>query len=401
MRLFKVAALMLIVCMVLPSTTFAKKKKKKEKKEYVFTDLVRLPTTSVKSQNRSGTCWAWSTLSFIESEMIREGKPATDLSPMFIVNRCYKDKAEKYVRLHGDLNFNEGGANVDIPYAIAKYGIVPLETYKGLEYGEKAPVHGELNAVLTNYVEAIVKNKNRKLSTAWMRGFEGVLSAYLGEYPSTFTYKGKKYTPQSFAKEYVGLDMDDYVLLTSYTHHPFYKTFAMEVQDNWLWGQMYNLPLNELMEVMNYSIDNGYSIAWASDVSEKGFKTRDGYAVVPMKANKELAGMEMAKWEKMSKKEKAKSKKAFDHKELAITQELRQKGFDNYQTTDDHGMHIIGKAKDQRGANYFIVKNSWGEYNGEYKGYFYASEAFVAYKTMNIMVNKNSIPAAIRTKLGL
>jgi len=401
MRLLRITALMLVAFMILPTASFAKKKKKKEKEEYVFTDLVRLPTTSVKSQHRSGTCWSWSTLSFIESEMIRTGKKATDLSPMFVVNKCYKDKAEKYVRLHGDLNFGGGGANIDIPYTIAKYGIVPLEVYKGLQYGEKNHVHGEFDAVLKNYVDGVIKNKNRKLSTAWMKGFEGILSAYLGEIPETFTYEGKEYTPKSFAKEYVGLDMDDYVLISSFTHHPFYKTFAMEVQDNWLWGQMYNLPLNEMMEVMNNAIDKGYSIAWASDVSEKGFKTRNGYAVVPMKSNKELAGLEMAKWEKMSKKEKAKKKAAFDHKELEITQELRQEGFDRWETTDDHGMHIIGKAKDQRGAEYFIVKNSWGEYNGKFKGYFYASEAFVAYKTMNIMIHKDAIPAAIRTKLGL
>lgn len=400
MKLLRITALMLVVCMAIPAATFAKETEKKEKKDYVFTDLVRLPTTSVKSQHRSGTCWAWSTLSFIESEMIRTGKEAIDLSPMFVVNRCYRDKAEKYVRLHGDLNFGGGGANIDIPYTIAKYGIVPLEAYVGLQYGEDNHVHGEFDAVLKNYVDAVIENKNKVLSTAWMNGFEGILSAYLGEYPSKFSYKGKEYTPQSFSKEKVGLNMDDYVLISSFTHHPFYKTFAMEVQDNWLWGQMYNLPLNEMMEVMNNAIDKGYSIAWASDVSEKGFKSKDGYAIVPMSSNKDLAGLEMAKWENMSKKDQAKEKEAFDFKELNITQELRQEGFDKWETTDDHGMHIIGKAKDQRGANYFIVKNSWGEYN-ELKGYFYASEAFVAYKTMNIMIHKDAIPTAIRTKLGI
>ena len=194
--------------------------------------------------------------------------------------------------------------------------------------------------------------------------------------------------------------MDDYVLISSFTHHPFYKPFAMEVQDNWLWGQMYNLPLNEMMQVMDNAIDNGYSIAWASDVSEKGFKSKDGYAIVPLASDSKLAGLEMAKWENMSKKEKEEKREELSHQELNITQELRQEAFDRWETTDDHGMHIIGKAKDQRGAEYFIVKNSWGEYN-KYKGYFYASKAFVEYKTMNIMVNKNAIPASIRTKLGL
>lgn len=400
MKLIRFAVLILVISMIIPTESFADKKEKKEKEEYVFTDLVRLPTTSVKSQHRSGTCWSWSTLSFIESEMIRTGKKAIDLSPMFVVNRCYRDKAEKYVRLHGDMNFGGGGANVDIPYTIAKYGIVPLNVYEGLQYGEDNHVHGEFDAVLKNYVDGVIKNENRKLSTAWMNGFEGILKAYLGEIPATFTYEGKEYTPKSFAKECVGLNMDDYVLISSFTHHPFYKTFAMEVQDNWLWGQMYNLPLNEMMQVMDNAIDNGYSIAWASDVSEKGFKSTDGYAIVPLASDSKLAGLEMAKWENMSKKEKEEKKKELSHQELNITQELRQEGFDRWETTDDHGMHIIGKAKDQRGAEYFIVKNSWGEYN-KYKGYFYASKAFVAYKTMNIMVHKNAIPASIRTKLGL
>lgn len=400
MKLIRFAVLILVISMIIPTESFADKKEKKEKEEYVFTDLVRLPTTSVKSQHRSGTCWSWSTLSFIESEMIRTGKKAIDLSPMFVVNRCYRDKAEKYVRLHGDMNFGGGGANVDIPYTIAKYGIVPLNVYEGLQYGEDNHVHGEFDAVLKNYVNGVIKNENKKLSTAWMNGFEGILKAYLGEIPATFTYEGKEYTPKSFAKECVGLNMDDYVLISSFTHHPFYKTFAMEVQDNWLWGQMYNLPLNEMMQVMDNAIDNGYSIAWASDVSEKGFKSTDGYAIVPLASDSKLAGLEMAKWENMSKKEKEEKKKELSHQELNITQELRQEGFDRWETTDDHGMHIIGKAKDQRGAEYFIVKNSWGEYN-KYKGYFYASKAFVAYKTMNIMVHKNAIPASIRTKLGL
>ncbi|MCT4599279.1 MAG: C1 family peptidase [Marinifilaceae bacterium] len=400
MRLIKLTAFALIACMLLPTSTFARKKKKVKKEAYVFTDIKRLPTTSVKNQYRAGTCWSWSTLSFMESEMIKMGKKPVDLSAIFVANRAYKDKGEKYVRLHGDLNFGAGGANVDILHVIKKYGIVPKSVYEGLNYGESNHVQGELDAVLKAYLDGVVKNRNRRLSTAWMKGFEGILSAYYGEIPATFSFEGKQYTPQSFAKERVGLNMDDYVLLTSFTHHPFYKTFAMEVQDNWLWGQMYNLPIDELMQVMNSAIDNGYTIAWASDVSEKGFRSSKGYAIVPLSSNKELADLEMGKWEKMSKRKKKAEKAALKFKELPVTQEMRQEAFDRWETTDDHGMHIVGTAKDQRGAKYFIVKNSWGEY-GKYKGYFYASETFVKYKTMNIMINKNAIPAAIRAKLGL
>lgn len=374
----------------------------KKAEGYQFTDIKRPPATSVKDQARAGTCWAWSGISFFESEMLRMGKDSVDLSAMYVVRHAYSDKATKYVRMHGTMNFGTGGAFCDVMYVLQNYGIVPLEAYQGLNYGEETHTFGELETILKAYVDAVILNPNKKLSTAWKRGYDGVLDAYLGEEPETFTYKGKEYTPKTFAEEVVGLDMNDYVSLTSFTHHPFYSQFAIEVQDNWLWGMSYNLPIDELMQVMNNAIDKGYTIAWASDVSEKGFATvQPGVAVIPTTDVKEMSGAEIAKWENMPKGQQTQDAfKKGPAPEKQITQEMRQAEFDNYLTTDDHGMHIIGKAKDQNGTEYFIVKNSWNKYN-KFGGYFYASEPFVAFKTMNIIVHKNAIPKDIKKKLGI
>ncbi len=371
-------------------------------KGYQFTDIKRLPATSVKDQARAGTCWSWSGISFFESEMIRMGKEPIDLSAMYIVRHAYSDKATKFVRLHGSMNFAVGGAFCDVMHVIKNYGIVPMDVYKGLNYGEPNHAFGEIDDVLAGYVNAVIKNSNKKLSTAWKKGFDGILDAYLGEEPEKFEYKGKEYTPRTFADEVVGLNMDDYVSLTSFTHHPFYSQFAIEVPDNWLWGMSYNLPIDELAQVMSNAIDNGYTFAWASDVSERGFQTsQPGVAVVPTTDTKEMSGAEIAKWEAMPKGNQTPD--AFRQgpaPEKEITQEMRQQEFDNYLTTDDHGMHVIGKAKDQNGTVYYIVKNSWNQYN-KFGGYFYASEPFMKYKTMNIIVHKNAIPKDIRKKLGI
>ena len=376
--------------------------KSNQPKGYQFTDIKRLPATSVKDQARAGTCWSWSGISFFESEMIRMGKEPIDLSAMYIVRHAYSDKATKFVRLHGSMNFAVDGAFCDVMHVIKNYGIVPMDVYKGLNYGEPNHAFGEIDDVLAGYVNAVIKNSNKKLSTAWKKGFDGILDAYLGEEPEKFEYKGKEYTPRTFADEVVGLNMDDYVSLTSFTHHPFYSQFAIEVPDNWLWGMSYNLPIDELAQVMSNAIDNGYTFAWASDVSERGFQTsQPGVAVVPTTDTKEMSGAEIAKWEAMPKGNQTPD--AFRQgpaPEKEITQEMRQQEFDNYLTTDDHGMHVIGKAKDQNGTVYYIVKNSWNQYN-KFGGYFYASEPFMKYKTMNIIVHKNAIPKDIRKKLGI
>ena len=368
---------------------------------YQFTTVKEVKISPVKNQNRTGTCWCFSGLGFLESELLRMGKGEYDLSEMFIVNHSYKDKADKYVRLHGYLNFAQGGSFGDVLYAAKHYGLVPESVMNGLNYGETMHVHGEMESAAANYLKAIIKNPNRKLSTAWKKGFDGIIDAYLGELPEKFTYNGKEYTPKSFAEE-LGLNIDDYVSLTSFTHHPFYSTFPIEVQDNWRWDLSYNLPIDELMQVFDNAINNGYPIAWASDVSEKGF-SRNGVAVAADIESMERSGSDQDRWLGLSQTQKDQEIKKMLEKpcqEIKVTQELRQEEYDNYKTTDDHGMLIYGIAKDQTGKKFYMVKNSWGT-DSKYKGTWYASETFVAFKTMNIVVHKNAIPKEIRAKLGI
>ena len=379
-----------------------KEEKDEKDKVYVFTTIEEVPSTSVKNQYRSGTCWSFSGLGLIESDLLREGKDPVDLSEMFVVRNSYSDKAKKYVRFHGKLNFTGGGGFSDVIYVIDNYGIVPEEIYEGREIGEENHIHGEMDVILKAYADAVIKNKNKKISPVWHKGFNGVLDAYLGDYPETFVYEDVEYTPKSYA-ESLGINPDDYIELTSYTHHPFYESFIMEIPDNWMYSETYNLPIDELMEVFKNAIEEGYPIAWGADVSEKGFSWKNGVAIVPEEDITDLQGTEKEKWEKLTDKEKKKSLYSFEKivKEKEITQEMRQEAFDNYQTTDDHGIVITGMAEDQNGNLYYKVKNSWGTDNHIYDGYFYASEPFVKYKTMNMMVNKNAIPKKIRKKLNI
>lgn len=370
---------------------------------YQFTTVKELPITSIKNQANSGTCWSYSAMGFLESEVIRMGKGEHDLSEMYCVRRNYADKAVKYVRVQGSLNFAQGGSFADVIETINEYGVFPQNVYEGLNYGETQNKHSELEAVLNGYVKAIVSNPNKqRISTAWEKGFNGVLDAYFGEVPANFQYQGKTYTAQEFAKS-LGLDANNYISLTSYTHHPFYKPFAIEIPDNWRWALSYNLPIDELMQVFDNAINNGYSIAWASDVSEKGF-TREGLAVLPDEESPENIGSDQAHWLGLSQRDKDAALKtkmtAGPVTEKVYTQEERQKAFDNYETTDDHGMQIYGIAKDQNGTKYYMVKNSWGE-AGTYKGLWYASEPFVRAKTMSIMIHKDALPKDIAKKLGL
>ncbi|TDN99025.1 aminopeptidase C [Sunxiuqinia elliptica] len=370
---------------------------------YHFTAIKEIPNTPVKDQHRSGTCWSFSGLGFLEAEMLRKGKSEVDLAEMFIVWHTYDEKASKYVRLHGNLNFSAGGAFHDVTNIIKRYGIVPEEAYTGLNYGETKHVHGEMDRVLKKQVEAVIENPNKKLSPAWRESLRGTLDSYLGEIPETFEYKGQTYTPMSFASDYVGLDMDDYVQISSYTHHPFYSKFIIEVPDNWMWGQVYNVPLEDMEAIVDNSIENGYTVAWAADVSEKGFSTsKKGVAVIPDADKQEMSDAEIARWEELSDKEKNDELYKLEKPgaEKVITQEMRQEAFDNYTTTDDHGMLIVGTAKDQNGSIYYKVKNSWGDYNN-YDGFFYASKPYVKYKTMSIMVHKDAIPKSIQKKLNL
>ncbi len=374
----------------------------KKKHGYEFTDLIRLDNTPVKNQYRSGTCWSYSGLAFLESELLKEGKGEYDLSEAFIIRVSYQQKADQYVRWHGNLNFGGGGAFHDVTQVILEKGVVPESVFNGLVIGEEYFVHGEMDEVFGDYMKGVIENKNKKLTPVWGNGFDGLLDAYIGEYPETFTYNGKEYTPKSFAAE-LGLDMNDYVEIGSYTHHPFYKEFILEVPDNWRLGEIYNVPLDEMMAVIDNSLEKGHTVAWGADISEKGFSWSNGIAVVPDDDKNDLSGTEKEKWEKLTKKEKSEMLYSFDEpvKEKVITQELRQKDFDNYSTTDDHGMEIVGTANDQNGMKYYIIKNSWGTKGHIYYGYFYASEAFVRYKTIDIMVNKNTIPKKIAKEMGL
>ena len=371
---------------------------------FQFTTVKENPITSIKNQNRAGTCWCYSALSFIESELLRMGKGEYDFSEMYLVHQTYLDRADKAVRTHGDISFAQGGSFYDVIYGMEHYGLVPEEEMRpGVMYGETLSNHNELSAVSDAVVAAIAKGNHRSLQLdpngqpLWKKAIKAVHDIYLGECPETFVYEGKEYTPASFY-ESLGLNADDYVSLTSYTHHPFYSSFVLEIQDNWRWAQSYNLPIDELMEVFDNAIDKGYTIAWGSDVSEQGF-TRDGIAVMPdVEKAQELSGSDMARWLKLSPAEKKLTTKPQPQK--WCTQEERQQAYDNWETTDDHGMLIYGKAVDQTGTEYYMVKNSWGE-SGAYKGIWYASKAFVRYKTMNIIVHKDALPKAIKKKLGI
>lgn len=369
---------------------------------FKFTDKKVVKTTPVKNQAKSGTCWCYSVNTFFESEILRLTGKEIHLSEGFVVNHCYMDKAIKYVRMDGQINFAEGGAGADVPYVWKTYGMVPQEAYTGLTYGAKLFNHAELVATLSGYVSVINQRKLKKLTPAWIKGLQGILDAYMGELPETFIYEGKTYTPKSFA-ESLPIKLDDYVTITSYTHHPFYSPFIFEVADNWLWSSMQNVPIDELLEITNNAIDKGYTVAWASDVSEPGFKFRKGYAVLPVdKDVPDLNGTDMARWLQLSAKDREAEK--WDIKgpveEMVVTQEVRQEMFDNKESTDDHGMVIVGKAVDQKGNRYFKVQNSWDN-NQLYGGFFYVSEAFFKAKTMNIMVHKDVIPSSIAKKMGM
>ena len=366
--------------------------------EYEFTVVKENPVTSIKNQYRSGTCWCYSALSFIESEILRTKGQEVDLSEMFVVGKSYRDRAVKYVRLDGHLNFAAGSSFGDVLHVIEDYGIVPQEAYSGFNYGTEMPEQNELDAALAGYVRAIAQNPNKKLTTAWLNGFDGILDAYLGEVPETFAVNGTQYTPESY-RDALGINPDDYVNLTSFTHHPFYESFIIEVPDNWRWDSAYNLPIDELMEVMYNAIDKGYTIAWGSDVSENGF-TRDGLAVMPVEKKTAAAGSDQERWVGKAADQPKEEVKAELPQEMVITQEMRQDGYDRKTTTDDHGMHIYGVAKDQNGTKYFMVKNSWGE-TGKYKGVWYASDSFVKYKTLNVVVHKDALPKNIAKKLGI
>ena len=380
----------------------------KEDEGYVFTKVKELPVTSVKNQNKAGTCWCYSGLGFIEAELLRMGKGEYDFSEMYIVNNTYNDRAKAAVRTHGDVSFSQGGSFYDVIYGMKTFGLVPeCEMRPGAAYGDTLSDHSELSALTDAMVKAIATGDHKKLQTnannevLWQKAVAAVHEIYLGKNPENFSYNGKQYTPKSFY-ESLGLNADDYVSITSYTHHPFYEKFVLEIQDNWRWSQCYNVPLDEFMDIFDHAIETGYPIAWGSDVSEQGFRmgVRKGFCVLPETKAAAIIGSDMAHWTGMSAKEIQDEAAKHPTPQRWVSQEERQAAYDNWETTDDHGMLIYGKATDQTGNEYYMVKNSWGDY-GDYHGMFYASKAFVRYKTMNIVVHKDALSKEMKKKLGI
>ena len=358
----------------------------KDSAGYVFETIYSIKTTPVKNQGASGTCWNYSATSYMETEVLRQTGRHFDLAEMFTVYNTYMDKAERYVRMHGHLNFGQGGALHDVPAMYKKYGAVPQMVYEGLNYGTTINRHGELDAVLKALLDAVVANPNKKLTPVWKEAFEKVLETYLGRFPSEFDFEGKTYTPKSFSEKVLTLDYDAYMQFTSWTHQPYYEKMHIMVPDNWLYGESYNLPLEELTQIVDHALAAGYSVAWASDWSEKGISWKKGVAYVPEKD-----------FEEMTQPEKdAMFNGPAPEKE--ITAALRQEAYDNYSTTDDHGLHIVGLAKDQTGTEYYIVKNSWDTGN-VFEGYMYVTKAYFTYKTISILLHRDGVIPDLLEKL--
>ncbi|MBU2557691.1 MAG: aminopeptidase [Bacteroidetes bacterium] len=376
--------------------------KEAEEKVYQFEVITEVPHTAITSQFRSGTCWSFAGIAFLEAEILRMTNQSYDLSEMYLVRHVYSAKAKKFVRLQGNLNLGPGGGFSDLFYVTDNFGFVPESAYTGMVIGEENHIHGEMDAVLKAYAEAVIKNKNKKLTPVWHNGFNALLDTYLGETPHQFDLQGETTNPKAFAAK-TNFNSENYIELTSFTHKPYYQPFMMEIPDNWMWSETYNLPLDEMMAVIDNALKNGYTVGWDTDVSDKGFNWKKGIAIVPEEKLEKLPEQIRDSLKSMSTSERNKKLYSFEEivQEQTITPKIRQTAYDNYETTDDHLMLIVGMAKDQLGNKYYKVKNSWGHEDHIYEGYFYASEAFVAYKTINILVHKNALPKETHSNLKL
>ena len=345
---------------------------------YDFTRQQTVECTEVKSQDRTGTCWSFATASFLESEMIRSDKGRHDVSEMYVVRNIYRDKARNYILRQGKANFSQGSLSHDLIAAARKHGMVPESVYSGKDDADAKHDHSEMEAVLKGILDGVLKQK--RPSPKWRDAFEAVLDVYLGEVPASFTYAGRKYSPESFAKE-MSLNPDDYVNITSFTHHPFYHSLILEIPDNYSNGSYYNVPIDELEAIVDHALKQGYSIAWDGDVSEKGFSSKNGIAILP---------------------EDFKREDLFENPgpEQKVDQQMRQQAFESFATTDDHLMHLTGIAKDSQGTKYYVTKNSWGEIS-PYKGFLHMSAPYFRMKTVAVMVHKDAIPKAIAKKLDM
>lgn len=358
------------------------------KEKFTFTPLINIETTSIKSQGSSGTCWSYSGNSFLETEMIRKGKTPVDIAEIYTARCVYIEKAKNYVRMHGAVSWGDGGELHDVVNMYAKYGALPQSVYNGLNYGTTINKFGEMQDVLKAMLDGVIKNANGQLTPNWLTAFTAALDAYLGAVPEKFEYNGKTYTPQTFAKEVVGLNAADYIEMTSLNDQPFYQKVFLPVQDNWSFDYAYNVQMDDMTTIIDNALKSGYSVGWATDVSEKYFSWKNGIAFVPEKEFADMTDAEKADLFNGPKPERA------------ITPALRQTAFDNYTTTDDHGMQIVGLAKDQSGREYYIVKNSWGESN-DYKGYLYVTKNYVKFKTTGLLVNKEGISKDLRSKMKI
>jgi bleomycin hydrolase len=348
---------------------------------YTFTTLKDNAHGDTEDQCATGTCWSFATISFFESEILRKTKQKVDLSEMYNVRINYPLKANSYVRYQGKQQFGPGGLSHDVLNVIREHGMMPEVAYSGLPAGQTEHDHGAMDIVLESITKSVIEKKLNEQNQDWRKAIEGVLDAYIGALPKEFTYDGKKYTAASF-RDAMGINADDYVCLTSFTHHPYYSSFVVEVPDNWSKGAYYNLPLNEFQSTIDNALDKGFTIAWDADVSEKGFSFKNGLGILPADSVKKENYFKKIVTEK------------------SVTAEARQAQYDSFATTDDHLMHITGKAKDQNGAVYYMTKNSWGSEN-PYGGYQYISTPYLQMKTVAIVIHKDALPAEIKAKLGI
>lgn len=359
-----------------------------DNKKYHFSSIIDLERTSVKNQASSGTCWSYSTNSFLESEMMRMGKEPIELAQIYSAHCVLMEKAESYVRMHGSVAWGDGGSLHDVINMYAKYGAMPQDVYTGLHYGTTKNKFAEMQAVLKGMLDAVISNPNGKLTPSWRKAYNDVLDSYLGAIPDKFKWDNKTYTPQSFADLRVGIHPEDYIEISSWINAPYYKKTMLMVPDNWSFDKVYNVKLNDLTDIIDNALNKGFTVSWATDVTEKYFSWKNGVAYVPEKDYEDM--------DDSAKKYMFEGPKD----ERVITPEMRQAAFDNYETTDDHGMHIVGMSEDQNGRKYYKVKNSWGDKN-DFKGYIYVSKNYVRLKTTAIMLHKNGIPNTLRDKMHI